>query len=149
VEIVNVKSQVVRGVMARTKNADEMVASSAKIGHLWGEFGGAVAGKMQAGAATYGVYYQYASDFMGEFNVLAGADLIAEGAQVDLASVTIHEGKYLVFKGKGEMPQAVIAAWAAIWAYFSAADCAHERAYTTDFELYKGINEVAVHIAIK
>ena len=148
-KIVDIKSRVITGLCVRTKNSDEMVESSAKIGKLWREFNGVVANKMKAGAFTYGVYYQYESDFTGEFNVLAGADLIEEAAQADLMSVSITAGKYIVFTGKGEMPKAVIDTWSDIWNYFSATDCAHKRAYTTDFELYKGFNEVEIHIAIK
>lgn len=47
------------------------------------------------------------------------------------------------------MPQTVISLWEKIWDFFSSADCAYSRAYTTDFEYYKSESEVEISIAIK
>jgi predicted transcriptional regulator YdeE len=46
------------------------------------------------------------------------------------------------------MPQTLIQTWIAIWDYF-AKDSEYKRAYTTDFELYRGGDAVDIHIAVK
>jgi predicted transcriptional regulator YdeE len=146
-KVVDITSKVVTGVSVRTKNTDEMNKSTAKIGGLWSKFYSSVASSLKDGAITYGVYHQYESDFTDEFTVLAGADLVEESVKSELQSVPIAEGKYAVFIGVGEMPRTVIDVWSEIWSYFSATNCPYERVYTTDFELYKGTNEVEIYIA--
>jgi hypothetical protein len=42
----------------------------------------------------------------------------------------------------------VIDAWKEVWDYFSQASEVR-RAYTTDFEVYKGMDEVAIHISVR
>jgi predicted transcriptional regulator YdeE len=148
-KVVQVKSKSVSGLSVRTKNANEMNSSTAKIGGLWGQFYSSIATGLRDGAIVYGIYYDYETDFSGEFTVLAGTDLIEKSTEQELAHVSIAEGEYLVFPGTGKMPQVVIDVWAEIWNYFSAADCPHVRAYTTDFELYKNQNEVEIYIALK
>ena len=147
-QVINVNNFVVRGLSVRTKNANEVNASSAKIGKLWEKYFTLTAGKMKTDGLSYGVYYHYESDFTGEFNVLAGSDAI-DVALPDLSTVTIVGGEYLVFSAQGDMPKAVIDAWGAVWSYFSADNCPHQRAYTTDFERYRGMDEVDVYISIK
>ena len=137
----------VTGLSTRTNNADEMNPDSAKIGALHQRFDENVQVNYQAGARVYGVYYDYESDASGEFSVLAGADRV-EFASVELETVKIPAGDYLVFEGKGEMPNAVIDAWGKVWAYFSAENCQHERSYTVDYEYHKEPNAVEIHIAV-
>ena len=117
----------------------------------WGDFFQHIIPKLKEGALSYGVYSQYESDFNGEFDVLAGADsasVLDAADREGLDSVVIAVGTYLVFSKKGAMPQAVIEAWGDVWAYFSAKDCPHQRAYTTDFECYSNMDEVSIHISI-
>lgn len=145
-QIVSVEKFTVTGVQVRTKNADEMNADSAKIGGLWQKFGSSIAPKLTSDSIVYGVYCHYESDANGEFDVLAGSNVLSEAN--DLESVTIEAGEYMVFSQKGAMPQSVINAWVEIWQYFSERP-ERERAYTTDFECYKSDDEVEVFIAIK
>ena len=59
----------------------------------------------------------------------------------------IEAGDYLVFTGRGEMPQMMLAVWQAIWQYFDE----HpeiRRSYRSDFEAYSGPDRVAVHIGV-
>ena len=150
-QVVEMKSFTVHGLSVRTKNANEMQPATAKIGQLWGDFFQHIIPKLKEGALSYGVYSQYESDFNGEFDVLAGADSVSVLDAADregLDSVVIADGTYLVFSKKGTMPQAVIEAWGDVWAYFSAKDCPHQRAYTTDFECYANMDEVSIHISI-
>ena len=68
---------------------------------------------------------------------------VSDGAN----SIAIEAGDYLVFAGRGEMPQMVIATWQRIWQYFEA----HPeivRRYRSDFEAYEGPDAVAIHIGV-
>ena len=47
------------------------------------------------------------------------------------------------------MPQVVIETWSQIWDYFSNADTGYQRAFTTNFEIYKSPTEIEIYIAIK
>jgi predicted transcriptional regulator YdeE len=143
----------VAGIGVRTTNADEASADTAQLGLLWGRFFGEnIPGKVGAkisDSPIYGVYSEYASDVNGEYSVTAGVQIepSATGGggfkHVDVAS-----GEYLVFAGQGAMPQVVIDTWKEVWGYFSQAS-EFRRAYTTDFEVYKGMDEVAIHISVR
>ena len=67
----------------------------------------------------------------------------------NLEQVSICDGKYMVFNGKGKIQQLVIDTWLKIWDFFSADDAEFQRAYTTDFEFYKRENEIEIYIAVK
>lgn len=144
-----VDEKAIIGISVRTKNSDEMQPQTSKIGSLWEKFYQEVAPALQEGASVFGVYYNYESDASGEFSVMAGSDKVEESKHTNLENVAIKPGKYLVFKETGEMPQVVIDTWAKIWDYFSADTQAYQRAYTTDFELYKSPNEIEIYIAVK
>lgn len=143
---VQVEGFQISGIKVRTKNEDEMNPESAKIGALWQGFGSQVAPKLTDGARVYGVYCHYESDAEGAFDVYAGSDGLKDTDQFE--QLEVQTGEYMVFSGQGDMPQAVIDTWVAIWQYFSELP-ERERAYTTDFEFYKSENEVEVYIAVK
>lgn len=143
---VELKAFTVAGLKVRTNNADEMEADKAKIGLLWQGFNDKLAPKLGGSAKVYGVYCNYESDASGEFDVYAASDAFTE--QDGFESKTIQAGEYMVFSGKGEMPQAVIDTWISVWDYFSKSP-ARARAYTTDFELYKSQDEVEIYIALE
>ncbi|MPQ75878.1 GyrI-like domain-containing protein [Hydrogenovibrio sp. JE_KL2] len=146
---VSIEAIQVHGLVVRTRNVDEMNPETSKIAPLWQQFWQDVAPLLdEQKSQVYGVYYDYESDASGEFNVMAGTDFLTND-NASLKPVTIEKGNYLVFVGKGDMPQTVINTWADIWAYFSADNCEYQRAYTTDFELWKGGDEVHIHIAVK
>ncbi|GLH75092.1 hypothetical protein GETHLI_35950 [Geothrix limicola] len=46
------------------------------------------------------------------------------------------------------MPQAVIDTWGIIWAYFEN-NTEFIRSYTTDFEEYRGPDQIAIHIGVR
>jgi predicted transcriptional regulator YdeE len=50
---------------------------------------------------------------------MAGIEINEANHNPQMQAVSINAGNYLVFKGVGEMPQAVIEAWENIWDYFS------------------------------
>lgn len=120
-----------------------------KIPGLWHTFDNTVPVDYQNGERVYGVYSDYESDHTGKFTVHACFDGDKYPEEAKLEPVTIHQGKYLVFKHQGEMPQIAIDAWTEVWQYFSQGQAEHQRLFTTDFEFYPNGNEIKVHIAIK
>ena len=142
----------IAGIKVRTSNLDEASSERARLGSLWGRFfqegiPSKVANQV-AGSAVYGVYSEYESDVNGEYSVTAGVQI--EGSATGdegFTHVDVVGGEYLVFEGKGAMPQVVIETWGSVWHYFSQGS-EWKRAYTTDFELYKGMDEVAIHISV-
>lgn len=142
----------VAGISVRTTNQDEMFPYTARLGSLWGRFfqegiPGKVANQVP-GSTIYGVYSDYESDVNGQYSVTAGMQIepSATGG-AEFTYVDVARGEYLVFEGKGPMPQVVIDTWKNVWDYFSQSS-EFRRAYTTDFEIYKGMDEVAIRISV-
>lgn len=145
-KLTEIDSFQVAGLSVRTTNAQEMQTGTAKIGALWGNFYAQLIPTLPADAINYGVYSDYESDYTGEFKVLAGSDALVENSDLDRCQ--IQAGKYLVFTQQGNMPQAVIDAWGAVWKYFSDVNCPHQRAYRSDFEKYIGCDQVEIYIGV-
>lgn len=148
-EIKHLESFTLKGLKARTQNSKEMDAATAKIGDLWALFYQDLGPKLEDGANIYGVYTNYQSDMNGEYDIIACTNGLPNYESAELVEIKVETGKYLLFKGKGEMPEAVISVWGEIWSYFSAENCVHTRAYTTDFEYYKSDSEIEIYIAIQ
>ena len=148
-KIVQLDEKQIKGISIRTTNANEMNPETSKIGALHQQFDEKVPINYKNGARVYGVYYNYESDYSGEFSVLAGSDQIDKTLTNNLENVSIPSGTYMAFEAKGEVPQVVIETWSKIWDYFSQEDAQYQRAYTTDFEFYKNWNEVEIYIAVK
>ena len=148
-KIVHISEFDVHGISTRTCNDDEMHASSARIGALWGAFAHQVMPHARAQAQVFGVYHQYASDAHGAYTVTAGIDAWAGVAPSGSQIVKVQGGRYMVFESSGAMPQAVIAAWGQVWDFFAQENCPYQRAYSTDFERYEGVDVVRVFIALK
>jgi len=142
---VKLESKTISGLKVRTKNEAEMNPETAKIGQMWGEFFEKIAPTLEENTSVYGVYTNYESDAFEEFDVVAGSDMQNE----ELETVTLHEGNYLCFEAKGEMPQAVIETWGEIWAYFSDENCSEKRVFKSDFELYLGQDEAEIYIGVE
>jgi predicted transcriptional regulator YdeE len=149
-EIKTIEAFSVTGFQARTTNAAEQNPQTGKIGGLWQQFFSSAL--FQPTAGVVGVYSGYESDATGAFDVTAGApsDAIAsDAAPANTQTVQIQAGQYLVFRGKGAMPQAVIDAWGQIWQHFGQPRTDVARVYRTDFEQYIGADEVAIHIGVR
>ena len=148
--IEEIEEKIIYGISTRTKNSNEMNPKTAKIGAIWQKFDSTVEVNYKDGERVYGVYYNYESDANGEFDVLAGY----ETPDDKLDKVTIRKGKYLVFDKTFEQTddntriEAIIETWGRIWEYFSNENSQHKRAYKTDFEYYKGQNEIEIYISI-
>jgi predicted transcriptional regulator YdeE len=151
-ELVTVHRMNVVGLEIRTRNQEEMNPATAKIPGVWGRFhqenlpGKVPGGK--PGCAPIGVYSKYETDHTGHYSLLVGVEAPGPDVPAGLSGVTVLEGQYLVFPVRGPMPQSLIQTWVAIWDYFSK-DLTYKRAYTTDFELYRGKDAVDIHIAVK
>lgn len=145
-EVDEVKENItLNGLSVRTKNADEMNPSKAKIAPLWKKFFKEIAPTLIDGSRVYGVYSNYESDASGEFDLTACTDQKVPNAN----SIGVKSGKYLVFSAKGTMPKVVIDTWGEVWNYFSSDESKYERAYITDYELYKNDQEIEIYIGIK
>ena len=146
-----IEDKTIYGFSTRTKNTDEMDPQTAKIGAIHQKFDSSVVINYKSGERVYAVYYDYESDVNGEFNVLAGY----ENSNEKLESVKIKKGKYLVFHKRSKEDnddarvQAVIETWGEVWEYFSNENSQYKRAYKTDFEYYKGQNEIEIYISIQ
>ncbi|MBX9404854.1 GyrI-like domain-containing protein [Pseudomonas baetica] len=140
----------VSGLRVRTKNAAETSAETAKIGPMWGQFQGGNLATVIPGKPTtspvYGVYSGYESDASGKFDVTAG--VAVEQPARDFETVRIEGGEYLVFEGQGSLPDAVIAAWGRVWAYFEA-NPQIQRRFATDFEAYTSPESVSIYIGLR
>lgn len=143
---VELKSKTIKGLQVRTKNSDEMNPQIQKIAPLWGRFFEEMYPSLNKDAIVYGVYHNYESDAMGEFDVLVGADEM--NITDEMKSVELEAGKYLMFSVKGELPQAIIETWGEVWAYFEDPSIDEVRSYKTDFELYKGVDEAEIYIGV-
>lgn len=148
-DTINVDSFEATGFSVRTKNADEMAPSTAKIGPLWERFFIEAAPKLNEGSQVYGLYTHYESDHSGEFDVIACADTLNAENLEGAIKHTVAAGNYVSFTAKGEMPQVVIDLWGEVWGYFGQDNCSHRRAYTTDFERYIGSDCVEIFIAVE
>jgi len=144
---------IVLGIDVTTSNAAETDPDKARIPALWGRFYGEdvlsrLPGK-KAPVLPVGVYTDYESDHNGQFRVLAGA-AVEEGIVPPdgFGQVTLPAGRYVMFRGEGQMPDAVIQTWMSVWRYFSEPR-GHVRAYTADFELHRGPSAVDIYIAVR
>ena len=139
------ESKMIYGLKVRTSNEKEMNPKTAKIGALWGEYFEKILPTLAQGTQGYGVYTKYESDALGEFDVLAGSEVVNDA----LEKVTLEEGNYLCFKVNGELPQAVIDTWGEIWHYFSDENCPDTRVFKTDYELYLSESEAEIYIGVE
>ncbi len=146
--VIHVRDKTVFGLSAITNNENEMNPQSGKIAGLVQQFDASVSVNYRSGARVYSVYSEYENDASGNYSVLIGADKV-ESSAVELESVKIQEGDYLVFSAQGQVPGIVIETWSKVWKYFEDKNCPHVRAYSADFEFYKNQNEIEIYIAIK
>jgi predicted transcriptional regulator YdeE len=141
------------GIGVRTFNNNEANPTTAKIPRLWDRFfaediGSKVPNRVNLGALL-AVYTNYDSDYMGEYDLVVSAEVssldeIPEGTE----GLSLPPSEYLIFAAQGKMPDVVVQTWDWIWRYFSQ-PTEYQRAYTADFELYKGENAVDIYIAVQ
>ncbi|ASQ47458.1 GyrI-like domain-containing protein [Legionella clemsonensis] len=132
----------VTGFTVRTKNSDEFNPETAKIPNLWQQF----YSSNPTPNTIFAVYSGYESDANGSYDVTVGT--LNNNQSVELSAVKINSGNYLVFQGKGPIPQTVIETWKRVWDYFTV-ETPYQRCFMTDFEEYKNSDEVAIYIGVK
>ncbi|WP_165485136.1 GyrI-like domain-containing protein [Legionella rowbothamii] len=138
-----VNSFKVIGLSTRTQNSDEFGEKTAKLPNLWQQ----VHSKgLAANATIVAVYSDYESDANGLYTVTVG--IPSDDTPAQLNSVTIETGDYFVFQGKGPMPATVVETWKRIWSYFER-NPEYQRSFISDFEAYKGSDEVTIYIGVK
>ncbi len=139
----------VSGLTVRTKNSDEFNPSTAKIAPLWRKLVEMKALEaipdQPAKPAVYGVYSSFESGAEGEYDLTAGALVTKPGSE--FSHIYVSDGDYLVFEARGDMPEALIQTWGAIWTYFEQHP-EQQRCFKTDFEHYCGEQAVDVFIGI-
>lgn len=141
---VHINALSVSGPHVRTNNALE-ATSARKIPGLWAAFGQAQAASGAGPGAVYAVYSDYQSDANGEYTLTLGEQCVPAAS----GAVSVQAGDYLTFAANGARPAAIIDAWKAVWAYFSAADRSVQRAYQTDFEKYESPTSATIYIGVK
>jgi predicted transcriptional regulator YdeE len=146
--LVTIPEMRIAGIGTRASNSD-----TEPIGLLWMRFfSDGISQQVEhavADSPIYGVYSDYESDVNGAYTLTAGVCIpLLEIPATSLGHVDIQSGLYLEFAGKGAMPDIVINTWKQVWDYFSAKP-EFQRAYTTDFEQYGGMDEVSVFISIR
>lgn len=80
------------------------------------------------------------------FDVMAG--VASTAAAQGFESLVIEPGRYLVFEARGPMPDAIIATWQQVWAYFEKPGV-ESRAFVTDFEVYQADEVARIYIGIR
>jgi predicted transcriptional regulator YdeE len=140
------------GSETRTTNALEANPATARIGNNWQQFFARGLGQAIPNQPNphklYGVYTRYESDFRGEYSQLVAVAVNEVASESDLSVVRMPEARYLAFTGMGEMPQVVLQVWQQVWAYFADSACPHQRAYTTDLEVYDSTRPEVIEILI-
>jgi predicted transcriptional regulator YdeE len=148
-ELVEHPPMLVAGITTRTSKAEEARASRAKIPGLWARFASErvadVVPYRVPGTPVYGVYTEYEADASAPYRLMAGVAVRKPASAFD--TVRVAGGQYLVFEGTGPVPHVVAESWARVWAYF-ATSREHRRTFTTDFEVYRGPEQVAIYIAV-
>ena len=115
------------GMSIETNN----LRGQSEIGLLWQKFFSSHISKKVKERKThkiYAVYYNYESDFRGDYSCLVGFE---SDEETDLDTVEIEEGDYKKVMAIGELPRAVGEKWLEIWQ-----ESDEDRIYKTDFEVY-------------
>lgn len=141
IQKVDIGVKTIMGLKTRINNDSEMNPDTQKIGALWSRF----VEEVSPPFPHYGVYHNYDAGFRGTYDLLVGIEGEANG-QFDL--VTIEEDRYLKFSAKGELHQVVMQCWEQVWAYFQDPSIDERRAYETDFEVYRSMDEVEIYIGV-
>ena len=122
----NIKSKKITGKKIRTNNnkIDEILS-------LWKEVPA-----LELNGNIYAVYYNYETDFTGDFDFLIGSE-----NNVLNDFVKIKEGKYMIWTADSQ--DAVGSTWQKIW------NTQLDRAYESDFEVYSQDGSIKIFIGIK
>lgn len=127
------------GKKVRTNNANEAIKEKSKIASLVNEyFTKAIANEIlnrKAPGKTFIVYYEYESNYKGDYTCFIGEEVIEFPHSLrDLSTHIIPPQDYKMFvTDSGQVPEVVINKWHEIW---NMNDLEKIRNYQSDFELY-------------
>lgn len=140
------------GIAVRTTNANGQAVTD--LGKLWGQFMSETISNIPNAISQeiIAIYTDYESDYQGAYTAIIGKkvrslDEIPNG----MIGREFPTAKFQKFIAEGEMPNAVVQTWKAIWEQ----DATLHRAYDYDFEVYgeKSQNgnqsEVEIFISVK
>ncbi len=145
-EIVQMEEQTVVGLSARTSNTDPDMG--AVIGGMWKQFYGEgiyASIPHKADGKALGMYMDYAGDQKGEYTALVACRVREEPDQKGLTVRRIPAGPYARFVVRGDMIQAMAAAWQEIW------QMDLPRSFRCDYEEYQDDNmdgNAEIHIYV-
>lgn len=125
--------------------------NTARFSQLWDRF---LAEQMQLNIADsinaerlYGLYTDYSDDCRDYALILATEVCSIDNPPENMVGIAIPAGCYLRFEANSAPANAATQLWPQIWRYFEATP-AHQRAFTTDFELYEP-QQTSIYIALK
>ena len=144
-EIVTLKEKIAVGVSARTSNTSPDVG--AVIGGLWERFfnGGIYASiPHKADQKALGIYKDYEGDERAEYTAMVACETTEEPQGGEYTVCRIPAGRYARFIIRGDMVQAVAAAWQEIW------QMDLPRTFQCDFEEYQddSMEDAEIHIYV-
>lgn len=147
-----VNGRVIAGIQIRTNHDAELDPDSARLDRLWEGFTGeSLAQRIPdraAGSPVYGVYSDYRDGPDGDYCVLAGVEVGDERKVPEpYKTVVIEAGEYLVFHARGRFSDTFMETWSRVWRYFEAED-APRRRFRTDYEVYEGIDRLAIYVGV-
>jgi predicted transcriptional regulator YdeE len=146
-QIVALDEKIVAGLSARTKNSDPEMTKT--VGGLWKKFYSdgiyqAIGNKKND--CTIGLYHHYESDAAGAYDITIGCEITKDGDLPEGVRLgKISAGKYAKFVVRGNVQQAVMNFWTALW------QLPLDRKYSSDFEEYQSgedMNDMEIHIYI-
>jgi predicted transcriptional regulator YdeE len=132
--MVEIKGFKLIGLALETKTVNKNGRSAIDCGNLWqkfekGHFSDRIPGKLSN--EIFAVYHNYEGDYRKPFSYFIGCKVKSDTQIPDeMTSLQIPDGKYLLFKAIGEMPDCISKAWGVIWS------SDFDRAYSSDFEIY-------------
>lgn len=144
-EIVTLEEKTVVGILARTNNTAPDMGEV--ISGLWNRFfseGIYESIPDKASEKALGIYTDYEGDEKADYTMMVACETTKRPETGDYAVRTIPAGRYARFIVRGDMVQAVAAAWQEIWKMDL------PRAFRYDFEEYQddAMEDAVIHIYI-
>nr|WP_106783168.1 effector binding domain-containing protein [Lysinibacillus timonensis] len=128
---------IINSIRTNNFNDEQMMG---KIKSLWEEASRKLVNYQEA---VYGVYYDYDSNYKGDYSLSVAIEENNSASIIYLSNDT----KYEVFNVDHTDEQGIIKTWGQIWELEESGLL--ERAYSYDFEKYYPNGEIEIHIATK
>jgi predicted transcriptional regulator YdeE len=131
------KLYIVSSIRTNNFNDDQMIV---KIKKMWEDSSHK---NMHDQNIVYGVYYEYESDYKGDYSLSVAIDENNGNSFIEIPK----NQKYEIFKVDTAEEQGIFKTWKKIWDQEESGIL--ERAYTFDFEKYTPNGKIEIYIAIK